>query len=212
MTAADSAYALDRRNGTTLLTVCGGHVLSALQYVLGEVVDVRAAVAQRRRVSRIAETGIDCSMTSSDQIVLAGALDTGAPLSLHLRGGVPRGVGFSWEINGTQGVLGLTAPFGRIQLTRLSLTGGRGTETELRPIELPVDLTATWPRSPLPGNVARLYARAAAGLRAGVSSAPDFSEALKLHRLLSAIEASAESGRRMIRGPDAHWTSATQDA
>lgn len=209
VTDAASAYALDRSNGTTLLSIAGGHALSALQHVLGDVVDVRAVIAQRRSTSRIAETGLDHVMTSPDQVIVAGLLESGAPLSFHLRGGGAKGVGLCWEINGTEGDIRITAPFGQVQLAPLTLTGARDGQTEMAPIELPSGEGVNWPKNSRPGNVARLYAQAAEGLRMGERTAPDFATAVKLHRLLAAIETSGESGERMIRSSDGRWSSAS---
>ncbi|GGF51109.1 oxidoreductase [Aliidongia dinghuensis] len=209
VTGAADAYALDHRNGTTLLTISAGQALAALQYVLGELVDVRAIIAQRRDKSRIAETGLECPMTSPDQVLVIGHLESGIPLSLHLRGGMARDVGFSWEIHGTEGDLRLTAPMGQIQLARLSLSGARGSETSLHPIELLPHSASNWPTSPLSGNVARLYAKAAAHFRGRGSAVPDFEHAVKLHRLLAAIEKAEETGRRMTRDPLGQWGAET---
>lgn len=49
----------------------------------------------------------------------------------------------------------------------------------------------------VPGNVACVYARIAADLRQGTQTAPGFEDAVALHRLLEAIEASAGSGTRL---------------
>ena len=46
-----------------------------------------------------------------------------------------------------------------------------------------------------PRNVAQAYARAADALQGGGSPAPDFGDAVVRHRLIDAIERSAESGK-----------------
>ena len=45
--------------------------------------------------------------------------------------------------------------------------------------------------------MARNYARMAADVKTGSHAAPTFDDAVQLHRLLAAIEESAESGKRV---------------
>ena len=56
--------------------------------------------------------------------------------------------------------------------------------------------TTGWPDDPEAGNVARLYARMASDLRDGGHTAPRFDDAVRIHRIIAAIEEAAETGRR----------------
>ena len=42
-------YAMDSKNGVTLLSVIGGHAISAVQSVLGRIEEVGAVLSQRDR-------------------------------------------------------------------------------------------------------------------------------------------------------------------
>jgi predicted dehydrogenase len=129
-------------------------------------------------------------------VLVSGILASGAPISIHYRGGEARGIGLVWEINGSDGDIRITGPSGHAQMLQLSLEGARGDEKELRPIEVPPSYRTGWPDDVIPGNVARVYAKMAADLRHGTHTAPTFDDAVELHRLIAAVESAAASGRR----------------
>jgi predicted dehydrogenase len=195
------AYLLDRANGATLLTIPVGHTLAALTSVLGEVAEVSAVLATRRPTALALDTGETLSASAPDQVLVSGMLASGAPLSLHYRGGAPRGGdGLFWDIHGTSGDIRITGASGHPQMVALSLSGGRDEETVFRPLEVPAAYRSGWPEDTEPGNVARLYAAMARDLREGTHTAPNFEDAVALHRLIAAIEQAAESGRRVAVG------------
>jgi predicted dehydrogenase len=192
------AYLLDRANGATMLTIPLGHTLAAFRDVLGDFADVSSVLATRRKSVLALDTGETLPMTASDQVLVSGVLKSGAPVSIHYRGGGARGgVGLVWEINGTEGDIRVTGPWGHAQMVQLSLEGGRGEERELRPLEVPSSWRAGWPEAPAIGNVARVYARLAADLREGTRTAPSFDDAVAVHRIIAAIEDSSTQGRRV---------------
>lgn len=192
-----NAYTLDRSNGATMLTIPFGHTMAAVHDVLGQVVEVSARLENRRTSARVVETGETRPMTSPDQVVMAGLLESGAPICVHYRGGTPRGTGFLWEINGTEGDIQVTGPGGHAQMVPLTLKGARGDEQELKPLDIPGEYTTGFPADVVPGNVARVYARMAADMRDGTHTAPSFEDAVALHRLIAAVEAAAEGGGRI---------------
>jgi predicted dehydrogenase len=195
------AYLLDRANGATLLTIPVGHTLAALRDVLGEVAEVSAVLAVRRPAAHALDTGETLPVTAPDQVLVSGRLASGAPLSLHYRGGAARdGDGLFWEIHGTDGDIRVSGPSGHTQMVQLSLAGARGGETAFRPLAVPASARAGWPEDVEPGNVARLYARMAGDLREGTSSAPRFADGVAVHRIIAAIETSAERGSRVALG------------
>lgn len=192
-----SGYLLERDNGATMLTIPFGHMLAALREVLGDIDSPHAILATRRTTATARDTGETLNVTAPDQIVVGGVLRAGAPgwgapISLHYRGGMPRkGSGLLWEINGTAGDIRLTAASGHIQTLPLSLQIARGGGREWQAIESPPAAGATFPPDPVPGNVARVYARMAADLREGTKTAPSFDDAVAVHRLIAAIEDAA---------------------
>lgn len=195
------AYLLDRANGATMLTIPLGHTLAALRDVLGDVVELSAVLATRRRSVLALDTGETLPMNAPDQVLVSGLLETGAPISIHYRGGQARGeVGLLWVINGTEGDIRVTGPSGHAQMVQLTLEGARGDERALKPLEVPASYRSGFPDDVIPGNVARVYARMAADLKHGTRTAPSFDDAVEVHRLIAAIESAAESGSRASPG------------
>jgi predicted dehydrogenase len=192
------AYLLDRRNGASMLTIPLGHTLAALRDVLGHVAELSAVLANRRTSVIALDTRETLPMTAHDQVLVSGLLESGAPVSIHYRGGEARGVGLVWEINGSDGDLCISGPSGHTQMVQLALTGGRGGERVLRPLEVPASYREGWPDDVVPGNVARLYARMAADLRNGTRTAPSFDDAVETHRIIAAVESTAASGQRAL--------------
>jgi len=197
-------YLLDRTNGATMLSIPMGHTLAALRDVLGDVTVLSAFIANRRDKVLALDTREMLPMKAPDQVLVNGLLANGAPLSIHFRGGEPRGVpGLVWEIQGTEGDIRVTASNGHTQMVQLLLEGGRGDERTLYPLEVPAADRAGWPADVIPGNVARMYGRMATDLDKGTRTAPSFDDAVELHRLIAAMEEAAEHGGRVYpRAPN----------
>lgn len=193
-------YALDSKHGVTLLSVMGGHAISAIQCVLGRIEEVGAVLSQRRRTVRMIETGEMIPLKTPDQLVLNGVLESGAPLSFQLRAGLPRGTRLLWEINGTEGDLRITAKAEQmpvINISPLRVEGGRRGEDGLRELEIPSSYYFGLEDAVAARNVAGVYRLMAHDLHHGTRTAPSFDDAVALHKTLSAIEESAQTGRRV---------------
>lgn len=186
-------YLLDPASGGNMLTIPVGHTLAGLQHVLGEVASVSACCERRRKVAKVIETGEEVPMLTNDQVLVMGKLASGVPMSLHYRGGMPRGPGLLWEIHGSEGDIVIEADNGHAQMMQLSVKGARGDDRALLPLS-PPETGALWPQAAGPRNVAMAYARMADDLRNGTSTAPSFDDAVQLHRVIAAIEQSARSG------------------
>lgn len=189
-------YLNSRANGANVLTIPFGHAIDALQWVLGDIREVSATLATRRPTYAVAETGEMRTRDIDDQVLITGTLLSGAVIAAHYRGGSSRATNFRWEINGTEGDLVLTAPSGHAQVAELTLFGARGSG-ELSAMTVP-DTYRVTPTDlpPAAVNVAEAYARFALGANAA-DQIPDFDDAVRLHRLLDAIERSAASGTRI---------------
>jgi predicted dehydrogenase len=196
---APNAYTYDARNGATLLSIPVGHTLDALCHVLGEVREVTATLAQRRTSAIRVDTGAKLAMTAKDQVAATGLLQGGAVFTLHYRGGMSRGTGLLWEINGTEGDLQISSIGGHAQLFDLAVRGGKGQEQATQALEIPAQYH--WAPKAATGfalNVAQAYVRFANDLRDGTHTCPNFDDAVVRHKLLAAIESSADTGRRVI--------------
>src|SRR3989442_9049348 len=196
-----NAYMLDKKNGANMLTIAVGHSLDLLNYVLGEFADLSAVSDVRRPLIAIEETGERMVKTAADQIAVIGTLTSGATASIHIREAVAGGTGFLWEINGSDGTLGISADAALPEIFPLTVAGAQGRN---EPAELPVPtaLRQKWPAlTNLEGapafNVARAYAALAADIDNGTHTVPDFADAVRRHEVIAAIERSAASGKRV---------------
>jgi predicted dehydrogenase len=189
-------YLLQNANGATMLTIPFAHTLAALRDVLGDLAEVSAVLETRHKQVLDTESGDLVPMDAPDQILVTGHLANGAPFSLHYQGGEPRGVdGFVWDIHGAEGDVRVTGPTGHTQIVPLSIAGAQGENRTLEPISVPDDGIGL--DDNVPGNIARVYKRLANDLRTGSRTAPNFDDAVALHRTLAAIEEAARSGRRV---------------
>jgi len=196
-------YAMNSKNGATVLSIIGGHAIAAVQGVLGQLREVAAVLSQRRRTVRVVETGETIPMTAPDQVLVSGVLQCGAPLSLQLRGGLPRGTRLLWEINGTEGDLRITArseQIPAINISPLRVEAGRRGEEGYSELEIPLSYYFGLEDAIAARNVAGVYRLMAQDLRHGTHAAPDFEHAVSLHKTLHAIEQSAETGKRVLVG------------
>jgi len=196
-----NAYMLDKTNGANLLTVPVGHSVDILNYVLGEFAYLSAMSDLRRPLITIEETGEQIVKTAADQIAVIGTLTSGATATLHVREAVAGGTGFLWEINGTDGTLRITADAALPEIFPLTVAGAQG-RNALAELAVPSALTQKWPTlTSLEGapafNVARAYAAFAADIANGTHTVPDFSDAVRRHEVIAAIERSAASGKRV---------------
>jgi predicted dehydrogenase len=202
-----NAYMLDKTNGANLLTIAVGHSLDTLTYILGEFADLSAVSDLRRPLITIEETGQQIMKTAPDQIAIVGTLTSGATASIHLREVVAGGTGFLWEINGTNGTLRITADAAQPQIYPLTVAGAHG-RNEPTQLAAPAALTQKWPAlTSLEGtpayNVGRAYAAFAADIDNQTHTVPDFAEAVARHQVITAIERSAATGKRVKAQPTA---------
>ncbi len=194
-----NAYLNDKKNGATMLSIALGHAADALCHCLGEVRELSATMALRRKTSTIAGMGESKPMTADDQVAVSGLLEGGAAFSIHYRGGVSRGTNLLWEINGTEGDLQLTATGGQPQIWEMDVHGGKGTQSSLEFLPVPERYRWAPPQGPST-NVAQAYARFARDYREGTHFCPTFEDAVTRHRMLNAIERAAATGQRQTLG------------
>jgi predicted dehydrogenase len=140
-------------------------------------------------------------MTAPDQVLISGVLQSGAVVSVHLKGGTANGTVFLFEIHGTEGALAIV-PADPLQATYIQVSEFtvRGAQAGKPLADLPMPESYRWvpPAVPagLPFNVAQLYMRMAEGIREGKPVSPDFDVAVKRHQLLDAIQKASDTGMR----------------
>ncbi|MFB9684618.1 Gfo/Idh/MocA family protein [Amycolatopsis plumensis] len=189
-------YQLHPAGGATMLTIPFAHTVDTVAMVLGGFAELSATMATVRPRVRDEVTGESVEMTAPDQIAVTGVLTGGAVASLHLRGGTSPATNFHWEINGTEGTLVVEAADSLFWIAKLTLRGSRTGTLEKLTVPARYELPQLAGRSAEPSyNVAHAYARHLKG------DLPDFAHAVGVHRVLDAVQRSADSGSRVV--PDA---------
>jgi predicted dehydrogenase len=195
------AYRTQLESGTSGLTVSGGHSLDSLCYCLGEFRQVSGIVTTQHKKVEIVGTGEVLDVTTPDQVLVSGVLEGGAVASVHIKADMASPTGVLFEINGTEGDIVAAsrkpvgiAPVG-IQRADLTLQIARGRKQEF--VDAPVSEAYTQapavPEGP-PFFTAQLYARLSESLTNGTPALPDFSDAVRCHRLLDAIQRASDTG------------------
>lgn len=194
------AYAVDAKNGAGMIFSTFGHALDILCDILGEYVTLNAVALNRRKTTIIKETGESVPMTAYDQVAVSGVLKTGAVASIHYRGGTFPGTNFMWEINGTDGNLLITADGGHPAVFPLTIKGSHGDERDMEILETPAayNLIGRTDLYPAAFNIAQHYRRLSKDLLSGTQLGAGFEQALVRHRMIQAIELSAQSGARQM--------------
>ena len=100
----------DRTNGANTLTIAGGHAIDGLCYVLGEFDALAARLATRIKAWKSTETGQDVPVDAPDTISVAGVLQFGAEVSVHVTAIPFHPSGTRLEIYGRAGTMVIEAP------------------------------------------------------------------------------------------------------
>ena len=178
-----------RANGANPMTIPGGHAIDALCYILGEFAEVSARVTTRIDMWKHAVTGEDFPVDAPDTVTAAGVLESGAEVAYQLASVPYSASGTRLEIYGRKGTLVLTSRSVNIGPSQLHCSRGNEKMAQITPPDsyrlFPVEMAAG------PGrNVAQAYARFANALVSGKADSPDFSDAVRRHALIHAMERS----------------------
>jgi len=184
----------DRANGANTLTISAGHAIDALCFVLGEFEEVSARLSTTITEWHNTDTGETVKVSSPDWVNVSGRLEGGAQVAFLVTTVPANPSGNRFEIYGTEGTLVITG--GSANLGPSQLRGARGNE-QLSPMEPPERFVLAPEATPAgpPRNVGQSYARLARSLAANADYQPDFAHAVKLHKLIEAIERSSAEGQ-----------------
>jgi len=183
-----------RKNGANPMTIPGGHAIDAMCHILGEFAEISARVTTRIDMWKHAVTGENFPVDAPDTVTAAGLLKSGAEVSYQVASVPFNASGTRIEIYGRKGTLVLTSNSINIGPSQLHLAIGDAELTEFSPPDIyqliPADMAAG------PGrNVAQAYARFAKTMQSGGGDAPDFSDAVRRHTLIDAMERSHDSSK-----------------
>jgi predicted dehydrogenase len=197
MIPAGFAYTLDPKNGAGILNVAFSHAIDALCFALdADFADVAATLESRRKTAQVIETGETIAMQTPDQIAVNGKLNNGVVVSAHVRGGMSRGANFRLEINGTRGDLIVTSSLGYPGIGETLIQGGQDDDIGVHDLAVPGLYRVASANLGMGANVSNIYTLLAADIKNGSATAPNFADAVRLHRLIYAIEQSAAGGAR----------------
>jgi predicted dehydrogenase len=192
-------YATDKAAGATVLSISTGHILATLARAVGEFRQLSAVVALVNKQTTVIETGQIVPVTSPDQVVVAGQLESGAVASVAVQGGsAPVTPSFELRIVGAEATLVVRpATPGGIHITDWAITIVRpdGSAADLPVPARLRPIPAAVPAGP-PSNIAVLYREFGRAIAGDSAAAPDFATAVRFHRLLETIEGASDSGIR----------------
>lgn len=187
--AAD-AYLENAENGATLVSIHGGHALDLAIAVLGQFAEVSALTTIQYPKIEVGDDSMRQARSVPDHLLVQARLTDGGALSLEVAGGRSPGASqFRLEVVGETGVLALDGgaprgfPTGRLHL---SLNG--------EPQQVDNGETGAMPDTAV--NVAGIYAALRDDIVHGTSTAPDFTYAVRLARLIDDVLLSARTGTR----------------
>jgi predicted dehydrogenase len=183
---AHYAYLQDRRNGATLATIAGGHTVASVEAIVGALEQVSARNSVLLDTVELVGTGETVKRTCADHMLMTGRHANGCVSSIEVVGGQP--IPLRFELRGSEGMLEINGhhPGGyQCAELRVSCTPARASQ----PAASFPELTSA------PVNVAQLWKQFVEDIRAGTRTVPDFEDAVRLARILDAIERSSDEAR-----------------
>ncbi|MET9111666.1 Gfo/Idh/MocA family protein [Streptomyces zhihengii] len=198
------AALFDHTKGVNHLAVVAGHSMDMYRYAVGDFTELSATLTTRIRSVTMEETGEELEVTSPDQIVVGGLLESGAASSVHFMTGGPHGDGFRIEVHGSAGRLVLRSTDDSLVGPEFVLTHAMGGRPPVE-IAVPASYLPLLPQAPAPvRNVHQVYTDLARAIRTGEPHEPDFGTAARMHRVIDAVKESAATGeRRRLTHPSA---------
>ena len=188
-------YEQEISKGAHLFNIVGGHTLDYLAYCFGPLSELSAKVATRVKQLHMVDTGEMVDAQTPDNVLINGVLANGGLLNYQITAVPYHADGWRMAVYGSKGTIIATTPI-MPQISPITLVGAQGNEplTELpAPARLRV-VPAAVPEGP-PQNVGQAYIHMAEAIREGKRFAPNFDDALEVHKLLEALQHSSDEGR-----------------
>lgn len=187
---AHYAYLQDKSNGASLETIGGGHTLSALEKLVGPYAEVDARNSILRKQVRLSGTDEFIERTCADHMLITGLHENGCVSTLEVIGGSPNRPA-EFEIIGEKGWIRITGTVpGTCQIARLQVEASVPLDALPEPVG--PDLAGA------PVNIAETYAVLARDFAENSFTLPDFHRAVRLTKLLDAIDAASDTGIRQV--------------
>lgn len=183
--------------GGTALTLQGGAVFDLLSFIAGDPAELAASVDVRLKQWTWSDTKETVDVTAPDTVAVALRLKSGAVGTVTISRVSWQGSGQRLEIYGTKGSLQLGLVWNEaIKGRRLVLMGGKAGEP---PKELPVPeelfFTPEMPSESQHYPVAQSFRQLGQAIRSKEPMEPDYRTAVRIHRILAAIDQASQERR-----------------
>lgn len=196
---SDRTWQRDVTLGANTLTITFGHVLDAMCMVVGELTDVSGLVSTRVPQWFETDTKQYVDVTSPDNIMIHGRVESGAIVNAYVGAHPYHGSGHRLEIYGRDGTLMMTGGGAAGQEANRKVLGGKKDDKALQ--ELPVPERLKWVPEAVRKvghayDVGQMWVQFAGAIRNGAPVEADFDHAVRRHKTLDAIVRASESGQR----------------
>jgi predicted dehydrogenase len=194
----DLEWTIPAENFSHILSIYGGHFLDMLFHVVGAPSTVSAEVVNQFPNITIAETGRAHPTTTPDQVLVIGSLDNGGVYTIQIEGGKRNNSGLQIDITGTEGDLKISNGLSFQNPNDNLVEGSQANGESLRPLPIPPGYSSL-PASTLDASVldlAHLYTAYAQDREDKTYRAPNFADALWMHRLIDLISKASLKGQR----------------
>ena len=202
--SADLEWTIPAENFSHILSIYGGHFMDMLFHVVGQPSTVSAEVTNQFPCITILETGKTFPTTAPDQVLVMGRLAGGGVYTIQIEGGKRNNSGLQIDITGMAGDLKISNALSFRNPEDNLVEGSQGNGESLRPLPVPPGYRSL-PVSDLDASVldlAHLYAAYASGRERKTTNAPNFADALRMHRLIDLISKASSTGNRQTATPN----------
>jgi predicted dehydrogenase len=196
--STDLAWTIPPENFSHILSIYGGHFFDMLFSVVGGPATLSALVMPQFPAITLVETGETFPNKTPDQVLVIGTLANGSAFTIQIEGGKRNGSGLRIDITGTEGDLKISNPLSFTNFDDNKIEGVKGDNQPLTVLPIPSKYLTVQPSS-LDASVldlAYLYAAYSSDRETGSRNAPDFTDAVKMHKLINLIVDSSEAGTR----------------
>jgi predicted dehydrogenase len=196
---SDRTWQRDMNLGANTLTITFGHVFDAMCMVVGELAEVSAIVSTQVPQWFETDTKKYVDVTSPDNIMIQGRLESGAIVNACVGVHPYHGSGHRFEIYGKDGTLAMSGGGEAGQEANRRIMGGHSDDKSLN--ELPVPERLKWVPEAVRNvgrayDVGQMWVKFAEAIRTNARIEPDFDHAVRRHRMLDAIVRASQTGQR----------------
>jgi predicted dehydrogenase len=194
--SASLDWTIPAKNFSHVLSIYGGHFMDMLFYAVGQPATITALVPTQFP-ELTSSRGESFRNETPDAVMVIGTLVNGAMFQIQIEGGKCNQTGLQIDMTGTDGDLQVTNERAFVTKHDDLIRGAQGAGDSWRELHTP-DRFHLIPPSDLDASVqdlAQLYTTFAQDRLDGGKTARDFSDALKVHRLIDSILEASSSER-----------------